>query len=83
MRAYVRAFSLVSAGLTCVIGAYGQCAMCREAAAAQTPEGVAALNLGIAVLGVPPLLILGLFGLVVYRYRDGVPVAGSGSSSSS
>ena len=71
------------AGLCAIDNAAAQCAMCREAAAAQTAEGIAAFNLGILVLGAPPLLIMGLLAWALWRYRDGVPVAGSGSSSSS
>lgn len=45
----------------------GQCVMCNRTAAAQNLERARVLNLGIAILLVPPFVIL--TGLVWFAYR--------------
>lgn len=73
---------LAACAILTALNAAAQCAMCREAAGAQSAQGIEALNLGILVLGAPPLIIMGLIGLAVYRYQDTAPATGSASSSS-
>jgi hypothetical protein len=60
--------ALVSAGT-----AAAQCAMCREAAAAQRKEQAEAFNRAIVVLGAPPALAFAAVGLALWRRRDGRP----------
>lgn len=48
-----------------------QCAMCREAAAAQNERQAAAFNRAILVLGAPPALVFACVGLALWRRRDG------------
>lgn len=47
-----------------------QCAMCREAAAAQHERQAEAFNHAIFVLGAPPLLVFAGIGLALWRRRD-------------
>lgn len=47
-----------------------QCAMCREAAAAQRQEQAEAFNQAILVLGAPPALVFAGVGLALWRRRD-------------
>ena len=47
-----------------------QCAMCREAAAAQRKEQAEAFNRAIFVLGAPPALAFAGIGLALWRRRD-------------
>ena len=49
--------------------AFGQCAMCREAAKTQRQQAVEALNAGILLLGAPPAVILFLLGRQAWRRR--------------
>ena len=72
-QAVAAAGRLLAAGcllLTLSLPAWGQCAMCREAAASQNAEGIKALNRGIILLAIPPLAILVGIGCVTYRYRN-------------
>lgn len=48
-----------------------QCAMCREAAASQREEAVAALNKAIIVLGLPPFAIAVSLGWFAWKRREG------------
>ncbi len=48
-----------------------QCAMCREAAAAQRQEAAEAFNQAILVLGAPPAFILAGIGRALWRRRNG------------
>ena len=48
-----------------------QCAMCREAAAAQREEAAEAFNQAILVLGAPPAFILAGIGMALWRRRNG------------
>ena len=48
-----------------------QCAMCREAAAAQRQEAAEAFNHAILVLGAPPVFILAGIGIALWRRRTG------------
>ncbi|MBI1357878.1 MAG: hypothetical protein GC160_26370 [Acidobacteria bacterium] len=50
--------------------AFGQCAMCREAARSQRQQAVDALNSAILLLGAPPAVILFLVGRQAWRRRD-------------
>ena len=50
--------------------ASGQCVMCFRTAKAQNAERARVMNLGILVLGAPPLLLFGGFVAYVVR-RDG------------
>ena len=52
-----------------------QCAMCREAAAAQHKEQAEAFNRAILVLGAPPALFFSGIGLALWRRRDNRPSA--------
>jgi len=47
-----------------------QCAMCREAAAAQREEQAEAFNRAILVLGAPPALVFAGVGVALWRRRD-------------
>ncbi len=47
-----------------------QCAMCREAAAAQRKEQAAAFNRAILVLGAPPAFVFAGVGVALWRRRD-------------
>ncbi len=51
-------------------GASAQCAMCANAAAAQQAEARKALNLGIAALAMPVLLLAGGFVFLSYKRRN-------------
>lgn len=46
-----------------------QCAMCREAAAAQRKEQAEAFNRAILVLGAPPALVFAGVGIALWRRR--------------
>jgi hypothetical protein len=46
-----------------------QCAMCRESAAFQRQEAIAALERGILVLAIPPAAIILGIACLTYRYR--------------
>lgn len=46
-----------------------QCVMCLRTAAAQQAERARVLNDGIFLLGIPPVLILVVFGYLAYRRR--------------
>ncbi len=50
--------------------ASAQCAMCANAAAAQQAEARKALNLGIAALVMPVLLLIGGFVFLSYKRRN-------------
>ena len=54
-------------GLALSLPASSQCVMCFRTAKAQNAERSRMMNLGILVLGLPPVLILG--GFVVYVVR--------------
>lgn len=47
-----------------------QCAMCREAAAAQREEQAEAFNRAIFLLGAPPAFVFAGVGLALWRRRD-------------
>jgi hypothetical protein len=49
-----------------------QCVMCFRTAAAQNLERARVLNAGILVLGVPPVVILGVLVWMAMRRRGGV-----------
>lgn len=49
--------------------AFAQCVMCFRTAAAQNSARAHVMNLGILILGVPPLLILTGFLVLCYRRR--------------
>jgi len=79
-RATAAAGRLLAVGcllVTLGLPAWGQCAMCREAAASQNAEGVKALNRGIILLAIPPVAILVGIGCVTYRYRNSYRGQGS------
>ena len=53
------------------VAVYAQgCAMCYASAAAQSAQGIRALNLGILILLIPTVVIFGGIFLVTYRRRD-------------
>lgn len=68
-RALAVLFLIVSALLSTGILA-AQCAMCREAAAAQRQEQTEAFNQAILVLGAPPALVFAGIGFALWRRRD-------------
>lgn len=47
-----------------------QCAMCYQTAAAQSAQGMHALNLGIVILLLPPVAVAGCIARVAYRCRE-------------
>ena len=50
---------------------FGQgCAMCQEAARAQSSQGVRALNLAIVLLLVPPVTIMGGLLVWIFKYKN-------------
>ena len=50
---------------------FGQgCAMCQEAARAQSSQGLHALNLAIVLLLVPPVTIMGGLLVWVFKYKN-------------
>ena len=65
---------LFAGGYFCLLlaapAAWAQCQMCREAAASQKQEAIAALQNGILILGAPPLAIGGGIIWLTYRNRD-------------
>lgn len=67
--------------LVCVLFAAGplfaQCAMCYQNAAAQSAQGMRALNLGILVLLLPPAAIAACIARAAYRCRESSPAADS------
>ena len=50
-----------------------QCAMCYQTAAAQGPQGIRAMNLGILFLIVPLVSIISCITVVAYRHRGSGP----------
>jgi len=58
--------------------AYAQCVMCFRTAAAQNAARAHVMNLGILIMGIPPILILAGFLLLCYKrrktYADAEPV---------
>ena len=65
-----RLLALGAFGLALVLPASGQCVMCRESAKYQRAEGLEALNRGILILAVPPVVIALGIGWVTYRHRN-------------
>ncbi len=61
---------LCFAGLVSTGTLAAQCAMCREAAAAQHERQAVAFNRAILVLGAPPALVFAGVGLALWRRRD-------------
>lgn len=59
-------------------GAFAQCVMCFRTAAAQNAARAHIMNLGILIMGIPPILILVGFLVLCYRrsktYADAEPV---------
>ena len=47
--------------------AHAQCVMCFRTAAAQNAARAQIMNLGILIMGIPPILILGGFLVLCYR----------------
>jgi hypothetical protein len=60
---------LLAAGVTCS-PAWSQCVMCFRTAAAQNAARAHVLNIGIALLGMPPFVILGGFLLLAWRRNN-------------
>jgi hypothetical protein len=48
---------------------FAQCSMCYQNAAASSPQGIRALNLGILLLIVPVASIIAGISVVTYRHR--------------
>ena len=55
--------------------AAAQCVMCREAAASQRAEAVAALNAGILLLGVALIVVFLGIGRMILRWGRRTPTA--------
>ena len=73
---------LLLPALAAVGSAFGQCSMCYQAAASQTPQAMHALNVGIVILLVPPAAVAACIARVAYRCRDAAltpPKAGARS----
>ena len=60
--------------------AWGQCVMCREAAASQNQAAIAALNLGILVLLIPLAAALIGMGRLLRRFAKDAPRVPRGCS---
>lgn len=58
--------------------AFSQCVMCFRTAAAQNAERARVMNMGILIMGIPPVLILAGFLVLCYMrrktYADAEPV---------
>jgi hypothetical protein len=69
-----RTGEMLAAAYVCLLlaapAAWAQCQMCREAAASQKQEAIAALQNGILILGAPPLAIGGGIIWLTYRNRN-------------
>lgn len=63
--------------------AFAQCVMCFRTAAAQNVERARVMNLGILIMGIPPILILAGFLLLCYKrrriYADAQPLPDTGA----
>ena len=70
MRRPLATLLLAFGGLVSTGTLTAQCAMCREAAAAQRQEQAEAFNQAILVLGAPPALVFAGVGLALWRRRD-------------
>jgi hypothetical protein len=70
MRRPLAVLFLASSALVCTGALAAQCAMCREAAAAQREEQAEAFNRAILLLGAPPAFVFAGVGLALWRRRD-------------
>ncbi len=66
-----RALQLISLAAALAMAAPAQCVMCYRTAAAQNQARARVLNAGILVLGMPPLLLLTGFVVVLWRRSAG------------
>ena len=68
--ALARVGGLFGFGLGLGAPMFAQCQMCKTAASLLQEKAAGALNTGIVVLGLPPIVILLGIGRLAYRYRN-------------